>query len=50
MAKNCLWGSLLLSIASIRRKLLKTTRIPKNVASTQVQKVAAFDSDRKQSI
>ena len=39
---------LLLSVASIRKKLLKTTNtlIPKNVASIQTQKVAIFDSDR----
>ena len=49
MAKNKRFWSLLillLSVASIRRKLFKTTHI-EDVASIQIQKVAIFDSDRK---
>ena len=38
---------LLLTVASLRRKLLKTI-IPKNVVSIQIQKDATFNSDRKQ--
>ena len=48
-SKNIRWWSLLillLSVAPIGRKLLKTTH-PKNVASIQIQKVAIFDSDPK---
>ena len=37
---------LLLSVASIKRKLLKMT-CTENVASIQIQKVATFNSDRK---
>ena len=37
---------LLLSVASIKRKLLKMT-YTENVASIQIQKVATFNSDRK---
>ena len=42
---DCMLLILLLSVASIRRKLLETTNT-ENVASIQIQKVAIFDSDR----
>ena len=48
-AKNKLFYSkliLLLSVTSIRRKLLKRL-IPKNIASIQIHKVAIFKSDHK---
>ena len=48
-AKNYRWWSLLiclLSVASIRRKLLKRL-IPKNVAIIQIQKFETYDSDLK---
>ena len=50
-AKNKRFWSLLillLSVASIKRKLIKRL-ILKNVASIQIQKVAIFNSDRKKS-
>ena len=39
---------LLLSVASIKRKLLKTTHAEERIAAIQIQKVATYDSDRKQ--
>ena len=46
---KCFWSLLILflSVASIRRKLLKKRLIPKTVGFIQIQKVATFNSDRK---
>ena len=38
---------LVISVAPIRRKLLKTTHTEERIASIQIQKVAIFDSNRK---
>ena len=38
---------LLLSVASMRRKLLKTDITEKRIASIQIQKIAIYDSYRK---
>ena len=35
------------NVASIRRKLLKTTHAEERIASIQIQKVATFNSDSK---
>ena len=51
-AKNYPFRSLLillLSVSSVRRKLLKTLML-KNITSIPIQKVAIYDSDRKKSI
>ena len=47
--KALLIATNLLSVASIRSKLLKPTS-PKNVTSIQMQKVVTYNSDRKKKI
>ena len=50
MSKNIQRSLLLLSVGSIRRKLLKTTHAEALTAPIQIQKVATFKLDRKKYI